>query len=537
LEDERHRLALLEAGLDLIDQGLSIFDSELRAVAINRRVMTMLDFPAEMARVGTAFSDFVRYNALRGEYGPGDPEELAAERVRLARQFKPHYMERVRPDGTIVAIRGTPLPDGGWVTIYTDVTQQRTHERLAQERNEELDRRVRKRTAELEAANAEQKRLEAVLVHAQKMEAVGELTGGLAHDFNNLLTIVISNLAVLRDRAASAGMMEFVEPALVAALKGADITRRLLAFARRQRLEPRIVEVNSLIANLLSLARHSLPLTIRISREPAPFELHTRVDPQQLEHAFLNLVLNARDAMPKGGSLVVHSASRLIHKAEAAELELTPGRYVEVRVRDTGKGMDQAMLSRVFEPFFTTKQFGSGSGLGLSMVYGFVKQSGGAIHFSSMPGRGTTVTLLLPASPAPTRPDARELRGSRPSVGSSRLVLLVEDDADVRTVIRRQLTDIGHMVIEAPAGDEALAIIDDVPELSVLVSDIVMPGAMDGRRLADLAKQRRPGLRVVLVTGYAGGLDVQGGRHRSFTVLRKPGTKEELAAAIETAPH
>ncbi len=259
-------------------------------------------------------------------------------------------------------------------------------------------------------------------MHAQKMEAVGELTGGLAHDFNNLLTIVISNLAVMRDRAAKAGMMEFVEPALDAAHKGAGITRRLLAFARRQRLEPRIVEVNSLIANLLSLSRHSLPSTIRISTQPAPFDLHTRVDPEQLEHAFLNLVLNARDAMPGGGSLVVHSASRLVHNAEAAELELAPGRYVEIRVEDTGMGMDQATLSRAFEPFFTSKQFGAGSGLGLSMVYGFVKQSGGAVHISSTPGRGTTVTLLLPASPAPSRPRVHAtLQGSRAKAWAPRV--------------------------------------------------------------------------------------------------------------------
>jgi signal transduction histidine kinase/CheY-like chemotaxis protein len=554
LEDERSRLALLQAGLDLLDQGFIVVDRSLKLVAANRAVVRLLGLPREMARVGTPLADFIRYNAERGEYGAGDVEEIVAEQLRLARHFKPHYMERVRPDGTIIAIRSSPLPNDAWVTIYSDVAQQRAPEHPSRDRNEEPDRRVRERTARLEGANTEQKRLEAVLVHAQKMEAVGEMAGGLAHDFNNLLMIVISNLAMLRDRAAAAGKMDFAEPALVAAaaaaagtmeyvepalaaaVKGADITERLLAFARRQRLEPQVIEVNGVIANLLSLSRHSLPKTISISREPALFELYTRVDPQQLEHAFLNLLLNARDAMPRGGSLVVYTASRLIHHAEAAEFEVSPGRYVEVRVKDTGKGMDQATISRVFEPFFTTKQFGSGSGLGLSMIHGFVKQSGGAIDISSTPGKGTTVTLLLPASGAPTRPAAQRLPGSPPVVRSSRLVLLVEDDTEVRTVIRRQLTDIGHMVIEATTCDEALAIVDSVPKLSVLVSDIVMPGAIDGRRLAALAKQMRPELRVVLVTGYADGFDLHGGQYRSFTVLRKPCTKEELAAAIETAP-
>jgi signal transduction histidine kinase/CheY-like chemotaxis protein len=536
LLEERRHVALLQAALDLIDQGIAVMDSDLKLVAANRALFKIFGFPPEMSRVGTPLADFIRYNAERGEYGEGDVEELVAEQVCLARQFEPHETESVRPDGSIVAVRSSPLLSGGLVTIFTDVTHQYAHERPVRKRDDAVDRHVPDRTAEPEAASAEQKRLEVVLVHAQKMQAVGQLTGGLAHDFNNLLTIVTSNLAVLRDGAAKAGMMEFVEPALNAAYKCADITRRLLAFARRQKLEPRIVEVNSLIASLLSLWHPTLPSAIRISRQPAAFQLYTRVDREQLEHAVLNLVLNARDAMPGGGSLVVHSASRLIHNTEAAELELTPGRYVEIRVEDTGTGMDQATLSRAFEPFFTSKEFGAGSGLGLSVVYGFVKQSGGAVHMTSSPGRGTTVTLLLPASPAPSRSDARRLQGSHQSVGSSRLVLLVEDDTDVRTVIRRQLTDIGHMVIEAPAGDEALAIIDDVPELSVLVSDIVMPGAMDGRRLADLAKQRRPKLRVVLITGYAEGLDVQGGRQGAFTVLRKPCTKEELAAAIETAP-
>jgi signal transduction histidine kinase len=536
LVEERRCLALLLAGLDLIDQGITVMDGDLRLVAASRGLFKLFGYPPAMSRVGTPFADFVRYSAERGEYGEGDVEEIVAEQVRRARRFQASDTERIRPDGTTIAVHSSPLPKGGCVTIYTDVTQQRAHERLVRERNEELDRRVRERTVELEAAIVEQKRLEAVLVHAQKMEAVGELAGGLAHDFNNLLTIMLSNLALLRDRAATADTMELVEPAFEAARKASSITRRLLAFARRQRLEPRIVEVNGLIANLLSLSRHSLPSTIRISSQPAPLDLHTRVDPEQLEHAVLNLVLNARDAMPGGGSLVVHSGSRLVHNAEAAELDLVPGRYVEIRVEDSGTGMDEATLSRAFEPFFTSKELGGGSGLGLSMVYGFVKQSGGAVHIGSMPGRGTTVTLLLPSSSAPARADAPLLQGPRQTVGSSRLVLLVEDNADVRAAIRRQLTDIGHMVIEAAAGDQALAIVDDVPELSVMVSDIVMPGAMDGRRLAGLAKQRRPGLRIVLVTGYADGLDVQGGAHRSFTLLRKPCTKEELAAAIESAP-
>lgn len=541
--DERRRFEWLQGGLDLIDQGLTVIDDDLKLVAWNLRFFTLLDFPMHMARVGTPFADFMRYNAERGEYGEGDVEELAAERVRLARLFKPHYMERVRPNGTIVAVRGEPLPHGGFVTIYTDVTQQRYHERMIQERNEELDRRVRERTAELEAANlelkranVEQKRMEAALVQAQKMEAVGQLTGGLAHDFNNLLTIVISNLATLRDRhGAQCQHMEFVEPALSAAHKGADLTRRLLAFARRQPLEPRTIEVNRLIANLLTLLCRSLPELIRISSQPSHDDLYTHVDPQQLEHALLNLALNARDAMPQGGALTVRTALRHLGASEAAELDVEPGSYVEIAAEDTGVGMDALTLSRAFEPFFTTKEFGSGSGLGLSMVYGFVRQSGGAVRIRSTCGQGATVILLLPQSPAPVEPETERTAQMAVSAGLQRLVLLVEDDAEVRKVFRRQLSDLGHMVIEAAAGDEALSIVENVPELSVLVSDIVMPGAMDGRTLARLAVARRPELRVVLITGYAEGLETRANAERRFTILSKPCTKEELGAAIEGA--
>jgi signal transduction histidine kinase/CheY-like chemotaxis protein len=537
-EERNRRFTLLLDGLDLINQGVSVFDSRLKVVAANQRLLAMFGFPKELARPGTDFAEFMRYNAERGEYGPGDANAQVEERVRLALQFKPHHFERTRPDGTIVTVTGVPISHGGWVTIYTDVTQLRNHERELEEqvraRTLELqDANVRLRQAneELRRANEGQMRLEAALVHAQKMQAVGALTGGLAHNFNNLLTIVISNLAALRDRAAagaSAGSVESVESALIAALKGADITRRLLAFARRQALEPRIVEVNRLIANLLALSRHSVPEVIHVSKETAG-DLFTRVDPEQLEHALLNLVLNACDAMPRGGRLVVRSAHRRLGDTDAARLQIAPGGYVELRVEDTGTGMDEATRSRVFEPFFTTKAGEAGSGLGLSMVYGFAQQSEGAVDVCSTPGMGTVVTLLLPGSPPP-EPEPQPPPGATPSPAASRLVLLVEDDADVRTVLRRQLTELGYMVIEAQNGEEAIAIIDSVSELGVLVSDIVMPGAMDGRRLAALARERRPDLRTVLVTGYADGLDTQA--DRPFALLRKPCTKEELAAAI-----
>jgi signal transduction histidine kinase len=542
-EERNRRLTLLLDGLDLINQGVSVFDSNLKVVAANRSLLTMFGFPQELARPGTDFAEFIRYNAERGEYGPGDPKQQVEERVQLALEFKPHHFERTRPDGTVLTITGVPISHGGWVTIYTDVTELRTHERQLEEQVrahtlelEDANTRLRQANEELMRANKEQMRLEAALVHAQRMEAVGELTGGLAHNFNNLLTVVINNLMALRDKAgADSGAdsgpapLEAIEPALAAALKGADITRGLLAFARRQALEPSIVEVNRVIANLL--ARHAMPDMIHVSTETSDDELFTRVDAKQLEHALVNLVLNARDAMAGGGSLVIRSSQRQLNHADAASLEVTPRTYVELRVADTGAGMDEATRSRVFEPFFTTKPDKSGTGLGLSMVYGFVRQSGGAVDISSAPGAGTVVTLLLPLCPPPAH-GAAPLPGRRESGGH--LVLLVDDNAEVRAVLRRQLDEIGHEVIEAPNGEEALAIIDRVPELAVLVSDVIMPGAMDGRRLAALARQRRPELRVVLVTGYAEGLDEAA--DRPFTLLRKPCTKEELVAAIAAPP-
>jgi signal transduction histidine kinase/CheY-like chemotaxis protein len=538
--DLARRFDLLQGGLDLIDQGLTVIDAELKLVAWNRRFFTLLEFPMELARVGTPFEAFIRFNAQRGEYGAGDRDAQVAERVRLAESFQPHYLERQRPNGTIIAIRGEPLPHRGFVTIYTDITRQRQHELIIRERNEELDRRVRARTIELEAANAglhramaEQKRMGAALMQAQQMEAVGKLTGGLAHDFNNLLTIIIANLAALRDRQTTGELNEFLDPAIAAARRGADITKRLLAFARRQPLEPRSIEVNAIVGNILTLLRRSLPAHIAVVTETERGELFSMVDPAQLENALLNLALNARDAMPQGGTLVIRSASRRIGGKEAAELDIADGRYVAICVEDNGTGMTPETLARVFEPFFTSKEFGTGSGLGLSTIYGFAKQSGGAVRIRSQFGVGTAVTLFLregpPADAATEEPAHRTQRAA----GIRHVALLVEDDPDVRTVIRRQLTELGHLVIEASGGKDALNIVENIDELSLLVSDIMMPGDLDGRRLAERARALRPDIRVILITGYAERLDDDAGER--FVILDKPCSKEELAAAIDEA--
>ena len=647
---ELRRFTLLQQGLDHISQAITVIDPDLRLIAWNRRFFTMLEFPESLARVGTPFADFMRHNAERGEYGPGDVEEMVRVRIDEARKFKAHYFERTRPTtGQIIAIRGEPLEDGGFITVYTDITEQRYYEAMIRERNDELDRRVRDRTKALETANqerdriaqrlalvtdavpaliayiddrlvyhfanrgyaewfgygkdgiigrgaaevlgqalmqrigphvaealtgrqvsyeysmerdgrrvharstlvpdvspdgvvaglyvlsydiTEQKRTEAALIQAQKMEAVGQLTGGLAHDFNNLLTIVVGNLAGLHEQLAARGEGtgdgdDLLAPALAAARRGVELTRRLLAFSRRQPLEPVAVDLRQLVGGLLQLLKRSLPASVEIHTRFAEPGLFVLADPHQLESALLNLMLNARDALPDGGRIELAAEAWTAEADQAAEAEVAPGRYVRITVADSGQGMSEEALSHAFEPFFTTKPFGSGSGLGLAMVYGFVKQSGGAVRIQSRLGQGTTVAVLLPEGGPPvaaaTMPAAEDGPGAGP-----RLVLLVEDDREVRKVIRRQLTDLGCVVVEAADGREAMRMLDGISEIELLLSDVVMPGGMDGRALAAEAMRRRPGLKVVLMSGYH---DDQTAPH--LPMLLKPFSRKQLAAALK----
>jgi len=528
----------LLASLDKIDQGLAVFDSDLRMVAWNKPFMTMLDFPEDLAYVGSSFENLVRFNVLRGEYGPGDQEVQVAKRVSSVRKRPSFRGERLRPNGQILAIHGEALPDGGLAVIYTDVTEARRSARLIEEHKQELEERVQARTAELEKANRqlteahhENLRISAALVQAQKMEAVGQLTGGIAHDFNNMLTVVIGNLAVLLDRRGDdPSLRDYLEPAQLAAQRGVELIRRLLTFSRQQPLEPQAVQLAEMIRGMSRLLRRSLPETIRFETDVEDTSLHVMADPHQLESALLNLTLNARDAMPDGGDFRIDYSATPLPAALREELLLGDGDYVRLRVSDNGSGMDAATQAKVFEPFFTTKPFGSGSGLGLSMVYGFIRQSGGAIHIDSAPGQGTRIELILPRAEAPARADRHVLRSGHDSSEARPLVLLVEDDPEVRRIVRLQLIDLGYPVLEAANGDEALPMVENVPDIGVLISDVVMPGALNGRALAAAALDRRPGLAILLMSGYADGPGAE--TTSAIPLLPKPFSREALAAAL-----
>jgi PAS domain S-box-containing protein len=408
---------------------------------------------------------------------------------------------------------------------------------------------------------SELKAAQAARMQAQKMEAVVQLTGGLAHDFNNMLAVMIGNLAALRDRHPdNPEFEEYLAPALKAAHSGATLIRRLLAFARQQPLAPEPVAVAALIDDAVQLLRRSLPDTIRVVTVVDTPRLYALTDAHQLESALLNLAINARDAMPDGGELRLEACTVHLGAPAAAAVDVPPGDYVRVNVTDTGIGMDSATQTRVFEPFFTTKRFGSGSGLGLSMVYGFVRQCGGTIILRSEPGQGTQVSLLLPQARAPQPAGATDpvgrlalppdeddeaafddeagtepvpLSGEPGQSATRSLVLLVEDHEELRRVIRRQLVGLGYSVIEAGSGREALDLLDNVPGIALLISDIVMPGGIDGRELCRRAGAQYPGLRMLLISGYADeqGPDATPAGH--WPLLRKPFSSTELGHALD----
>lgn len=651
--------ATLLSGLDLLEQGVSVFDAGLRLVACNRRFLTLLDFPPELAAAGTPFEAFIRYNACRGEYGPGDAELQVAERVVRAQRFERHEFERRRPDGTLLRVRGAPLPQGGFITLYSAsgaeqaaarqlpplsdpagqaLEQARQRLGAAQLANEQLaaalqrsEQRLRLITDTIPALIAyfdhgqiyryankgyadwfgrdsaqmsgrhisqalgskfyaavqryveealtgkqlsyeysmekddgstifarstlvpeiaadgevlgcfvlsfditEQKQTQAALVQAQKMEAIGQLSGGMAHDFNNMLTVVLGNLGELRRRLPpQPALLDYLDPALHAAGRGVELVRRLLGFARQQPLLAQPVPVGGLIPGMMQLLQRSLPENIVLDCQLAAEHDYVMADANQLESAILNLVLNARDAMPDGGRLQIAANVETLDARAAAEWQLAAGDYIRIDVTDNGCGMTPEVQLRVFEPFFTTKQFGSGSGLGLAMVYGFARQSGGQVSVSSQPGGGSVFSLRLPRTTPTAQPHGRLDFSGRAGGRERPLVLLVEDDPEVRRVVQRQLSALGYPVVEAENGDEAATLLASIADIGLLLSDIVMPGRLGGRQLAALARQQRPEIRILLMSGYAAPAEVADDRTRDIPLLAKPFTEAQLGRMLD----
>jgi len=389
----------------------------------------------------------------------------------------------------------------------------------------------------------ERKRTAEQLIQAQKMEAVGQLSGGIAHDFNNLLTVIVGNAEYLADRLKVRPDLQKLAEAIVGAgIRGAELTQRLLAFSRRQALTPKEVDCNAMIGSMQTLLRRTLREDIEIETFLEPNLRDAIADPAQLESAILNLALNAQDAMPEGGCLSVSTSNAELDEAyRDVHPEIAPGKYVMIAVTDDGTGMPPDVLERVFEPFFTTKEVGKGSGLGLSMVYGFIKQSAGHVTIYSEPGLGTTVRMYLPVTVTAGAADlAMERAPAAPQAVAPEVlplgietVLVVEDDPFVRAFAVRTLEELGYRVIAAVNGREALAHLQGDEPIDLLFSDVVMPGGMNGWELAEHARVLRPNLRIMLTSGYAVETLLARGRLRGDTnFLNKPYRKAELAQRL-----
>jgi len=399
---------------------------------------------------------------------------------------------------------------------------------------------VTRDTTERREAQLALQRAQEQLAQAQKMEGIGQLTGGVAHDFNNLLTIIMGNLETLQRTLKKpppdqARMTRSVDNALRGAQRAAALTQRLLAFSRRQPLDPKAIDVSRLVSGMSDLLRRTLGEQIAIETVLAGGLWRALADPNQLEIAILNLAVNARDAMPRGGKLTIETANAYLDEAYSAALaEVVPGQYVVICITDTGTGMSKEIIARAFEPFFTTKDIGQGTGLGLSQVYGFVKQSGGHVKIYSEPEQGTTVKLYLPRlhGEGDAAADIHVIDRAPSSCGSE-TVLVVEDEDDVRAHSTEILRELGYVVLEAPNAQAALRILAENPQTALLFTDVGLPGGMNGRHLSDEARRRRPDLKVLFTTGYARNAIVHDGRlDPGVQLITKPFTYAGLAAKL-----
>jgi PAS domain S-box-containing protein len=439
-----------------------------------------------------------------------EPEKWRSHMTALDRHEPFRNFEYKRPDssGRIchLSVNGQPIFDAeGRFTGYRGTARDITEQREAEER----------------------------LRQSQKMDAIGQLTGGIAHDFNNLLTIIIGNADVLTEQLPDEGQRNLAALIGTAGERGADLTRHLLAFSRRQALRPRLVDVNVLLANMDGLLRRALGEQIEIELVRAAGLWRTFIDPGQLESAILNLAINSRDAMPQGGKMTIETGNAYVDQNYAdSRGDVRPGQYVMVAVADTGTGMTAEVIARAFEPFFTTKALGKGTGLGLSMVYGFVKQSGGHVNIYSELGHGSIVRLYLPRGTG-NEQEALAPEEAKAAATGTETILLVEDEELVRSHVGAQLARLGYTVIAVPDGPSALAELNQNKHVDLLFTDVVMPGGMNGRQVAEEAKKLRPGIKVLFTSGYTENVVVHHGRlDPGVQLLNKPYRMADMARKI-----
>lgn len=418
-----------------------------------------------------------------------------------------------------------------WVGTNTDIEHRRAQAAELANLNATLEQQVESRTSALMAA-------EEALRHSQKMEAVGQLTGGLAHDFNNLLAGISGSLNMMSTRLAQGRIGEldrYITAATGASKRAAGLTQRLLAFSRRQTLDPKSINLNSLVNGMLDLINRSVGPEIEVETAGAAGLWNTHVDAGQLENALLNLCINARDAMPNGGKLTIETSNRWMDERTARVRDLVPGQYVSLCVSDTGTGMAPEVVARAFDPFFTTKPIGQGTGLGLSMVYGFAGQSGGSVRIYSEVGKGTMICLYIPRHLGEAEEaDSAEQPLEQPRAAGGETVLLVDDEPLIRMVAAEQLEELGYLVLEAGDAASAMKILNADRPIGLLITDVGLPGGMNGRQLADAARGSRPDLKILFITGYAENAVLNHGHlEQGMQVMTKPFDMDIFAKRVK----
>jgi len=556
------------AAIETVPVSVALFNAEDRLVVANERYRTRLIVAGQL-ETGATFEDLLRAEIKAGAILDAAEDQEVWFRERMARHRNPSGSFEVRRSQGWFQISEHRTGDGYTLVVVHDITDQKKAERALlsardeleervrertqaleqqiverqyaekalQEANQELEKRVEERTGHLRAEIAERKKLEMHFLQAQKMEAIGQLAGGIAHDFNNLLTVIQGNLSWLKEKvqADDKKASQLMDMALEAARRAGQLTHRMLAFSRRQDLRPERIAPARVLESIAPLVSRALSESVTLEVHASDDVWPLLVDPHQLESAILNIAINSRDAMPNGGSFVLRAENRFVDASKAGRHpNVEPGDYACLSMSDTGTGMPPDILDRVFDPFFTTKEVGKGSGLGLSMVFGFVRQSCGFVEVSSQPGEGTVVELYLPR--CTTETTATVAGSSTEGAGVRTLglnVLVVEDDPLVRGVVLEYLKMSGFKPIPVEDGKAAISVLEKATAIDLVLSDIIMPGGISGLDLAEIIHERWPEIVVVLMSGYSHDeFSRRGINPDAIDLLRKPFTKRELLDKI-----